>query len=60
MLKFYFGRVLMVVIIGRWSDVSNCFVVMNYRMNSVLVAVVISGEKFVVVLCSTLLLVCLC
>ena len=48
---------LIVVIMGKWSDYSTCLVVYDVRLYSVLDTVVISGDD---VWCLALWLVCLC
>ena len=50
----------MVVMVGRCSDDSACLLVHDVQLYSVLNTVVLSSDKFIVVLCLTLWLVCLC
>ena len=53
-------RMLIVVMMGKWSDNSAFWGVHDVRLYSVLDTVVISGEDVFVVCCLTLWLVCLC
>ena len=54
-------RVLIVVIMGRWSELSVCIVCQVVRLYSVVEIVVMSGEEaYSVVLCAALWWVCQC
>ena len=56
--SLYLVRVLIVVIMGRWSEFSTCNVCQVVRPYSVVEIVVMSGE--VAVLCEALCWVCQC
>ena len=58
--SLYLVRVLIVVIMGRWSEFSACIVCQVVRLYSVVEIVVMSGEVAAVVLCAALWWVCWC
>ena len=58
--SLYLVRVLIVVIMGRWSEFSACIVCQVVRLYSVVEIVVMSGRWPAVVLCAALWWVCQC